>query len=132
DGVPEGGKMMDHRLELGCLPALRDEDRDIPLRRHAEVAVNRFREMQEGRRGPSRGESCGNLAPDMPRLAEPADDQLAGTIENECNRLFERTVEAVGQRVERARLVVQYASAEFEHVICHAFALAQRRGSCEA
>jgi hypothetical protein len=52
----------------------------------------------------------------MPRLAEPANDQLAATFEDQADRLFELRAEAVGQRIERAGLVVQHFAAEIGHI----------------
>ena len=55
-------EMVDDRLELGRLAALRDEDRDVALGRHAEIAVDRFGEMEEHRRRAGRGEGRRDLA----------------------------------------------------------------------
>ncbi len=99
--------MIDHRLQLGGLAALRDQDRNIALGGHAEVAVNRFGEVQEGGRRPRRSERRRDLARDMARLAKPADDQLALAAEDQLDCPLELLAQAIGQRVERARLIVQ-------------------------
>ena len=106
-GMPTRCEMIDHRLQLGGLAALRDQDRDIALGGHAEVAVDRFGEVQEGRGRPRRSEGRGDLARDMARFAEPADDQLALAVEDQADRPLELLAQAVGQCVERARLVVK-------------------------
>ena len=61
-GIPTRVEMIDHRLELGGLAALRNQDRDVALGRHAEVAVDRLRQVQEGRGRAGRGERRGDLA----------------------------------------------------------------------
>ena len=106
-GIPTRCEMIDDRLELGGLAALRDQDRDVALGGHSEVAVDRFGEVQEGRGRAGRSEGRGDLARDVARFAEPADDQLALAIEDQADGSLERVAEAVGQRVERARLVVK-------------------------
>jgi hypothetical protein len=128
-------KMVDHRLELGGLAALRNEDRDVALRRHPEIAVNRLGQVQECRRCAGRGERGRNLAPDMARLAEPADDQLPGAFENQRYGLLERGAEAVGERIERTRFVVQDRPPELEHIgvaVGHGPPLADALRRCEA
>jgi hypothetical protein len=54
----------------------------------------------------------------MPRFAQPTDDQLAVHGEDHGDRALERVAEAVGQRVERPRLVVQDFAPEREHAFC--------------
>ena len=117
------------RLQLGGLAALRDENRDVAGTHHAKVAVDRFGEVEEGRRRPRRGEGRCDLPGDVARLAEPADDQLAVAAEDQLHRFFERTVEAVRQGVERARLVMEDFASELQHVANHAAALAGAPGS---
>src|SRR4051812_47273536 len=87
-------EVIDHRLELGGLATLRYQNRDVAFRGHAEIAVDRFRQVQErcGRAG--RGEGRRNLAADMARLAETADNQLAWTVQDQADRLLERRAEA--------------------------------------
>ncbi len=109
-------EMVDYRLQLGRLPALRDQDRDVAARRHAEIAMDRFREMKEDRGRARRGEGRGDLAPDMAGLAKAADDQLALAFADQLDRLLERFAEPVGERVERPCLVVQDRAAELEDV----------------
>ena len=128
-GIPTCCEMVDHRLQLGGLAALRDEHRDVALGGHAEVAVDRFREMEEGRGRAGRSEGRGDLAPDVARFAEAADDQLALAVEDQRDRVLELLAEAVGERVERPRLVVEHLASELEHhcrVAGHARALASR------
>ena len=55
------------------------------------------------------------LRADMAGLAEAADDQLAPALEDQRDRFLERLAEAVGERVERARLVVEDRAPELEH-----------------
>ena len=90
-----------------------------PLRGHAEVAVDRFGQVEEDRGRAGRGEGRGDLAPDMARLAQPADDQLAAAVEDQRDRALELCAQAVGQRIERARLVVQHLATEIQHVSTH-------------
>ena len=52
--------------------------------------------------------------PTWPDLPEPADDQLAVAVDDQVDRPLERVAEAVRQRVERARLVVQDLPPELE------------------
>ena len=66
----------------------------------------------------------------MARLAEAADDQLALAVEDQIDRALERLAEAVGERVERPRLVVEDLAPELEHArsspsACHQAALAE-------
>ena len=70
DRNPDALEMIDHRLELGGLAALRNQDRDVAFRGHSEVAVDRFRKMKESRGRAGRCEGRGDLARDMARLAE--------------------------------------------------------------
>ena len=67
----DGGtaEVIDDGLELSRLAALRDQQGNVPGRRHSEVAVDRFRQVQEDRRRPRRGEGRCDLAPHMSRLA---------------------------------------------------------------
>jgi hypothetical protein len=79
--------------------------------------VDRFSEVKEGRRCPRRGEGRSDLAPDVPRLAEAADDQLAAAIADQPYRALERFAEAVGQSIERACLVVEDLASERDRVV---------------
>ena len=116
-GIADMLEMVDHRLELGGLAALRDQDRGVALGRHSEIAVDRLGQVKEGRGRAGRGEGRGDLAPDMTRFAKSADDQLAVAAEDQPHGLFERPVEAVGERVERARLVVQDLAPELQDAV---------------
>ena len=126
-GISTALEMVDHRLELGGLAALRDEDRDVALRRHSKIAVDRLGEVEEGRGRAGRGEGRRDLAADMARLAEAADDQLALAVEDQADRSLERVAEAVGERIERSRLVVQDLAPELEHAVRKDCPLAMRR-----
>ena len=75
-------EMIDHRLELGGLAALRDQDRDVAVRGHPKVAVDRLGQVQECCGCPRRREGRRDLAPHMTRLAEAAHDQLAFARDN--------------------------------------------------
>jgi len=89
--------------------------------------MDRFGEMKEGRRGAGRGEGRRDLAPDVPRLAEPADDQLALAGDDQPDRLLERSAEAVGERVECARFVVEDFAPERDCVVtCQGAPVAMR------
>ena len=77
--------------------------------------MDRLSEVEEDRGRAGRSEGRGDLAADMARLAEPADDQLALAVEDQLDRLFERVAEAVGQRIERARLVVKDLAPELQN-----------------
>src|SRR6187401_3235933 len=68
--------------------------------------------MQKRRRRTGRREGRRDLAPDMARLAEPRDDQLALAVQEKLHRLLELRVEAVGQRIERPRLVMHHLAAK--------------------
>ena len=71
----------------------------------------------------------------MARLAKTADDQLAFAIEDQPHRILERPVEAVGERVQRPRLIVQDFAPELEDVTCGCQpwpALAEALHGCEA
>src|SRR5258705_14020862 len=102
--------MVDHRLELRRLAALRDHDRDVAPGRHAEVAVDRLGQMEEGRGGPGRSESRGDLAPDVARLAEPADKDLTFARKDQPDRILKRRAESVGKGVQGTRLVINQAA----------------------
>ena len=75
--------MINHRLQLGGLARLRDEECNVTAISDAEIAVDCLGQMEKSRGGASRGECGGDLAPDMPRLAEPRDDQLALGLEDQ-------------------------------------------------
>ena len=85
--------------------------------RHSEIAVDCFSKVEEGRGRSSRRECRRDLAPDMARLAKTADDQFALAIEDQPHRVLERPVEAVGERVQRPRFVVQDFTPELEDVL---------------
>src|SRR6185437_629545 len=107
-------KMVDDRLEFGRFAALRNQDRDVAARRHAKVAVDRLGEVQEGGRRAGRGESRGDLTPDMPRLAEPADDHLPLAVKDQVDCVLERLAQTIGERIECAGFVVQDSASELE------------------
>ena len=119
--------MIDDGFELGCLAALRDEQRCIPSRSHPEVAVDRFRKMKEGRRRAGRSEGRGDLAGDMARFAEAADDELALAVEDQANGALELAAQAVGQGIKGARLVMENLS-----LSAMARPLAHPAAGCEA
>ena len=77
--------------------------------------MDRFGEMEEygGRSG--RGECGRDLAGYVPGLAKAADDQLALAFVNQANRILERSVEVVRERVEGPCLIVQNCAPEFEN-----------------
>ena len=77
--------------------------------------MDRLRKVKEGRGRPGRRKSRGDLASDVARFAEPADDQLAVAIEDQRDRLLERLGEAVGKRVESACLVMEDRASELKH-----------------
>src|SRR4051812_42148818 len=91
--------------------------------------MDRFREMEESRRGAGRGEGRGDLAADVARFTKAADDELALAAEDQAHRLLERSIETVRERIERPRLVVEDFASELQHVIGHAAALAAVSGS---
>jgi len=70
----------DEILHLRLLAGPRQRQDDVVGGDHAEVAVARFRGMDEKRRGAGRGERRRDLAADMAGLAEPGDDQPAPGI----------------------------------------------------
>ena len=80
--------MIDHRLELGGLARLRNEQGYVAAISNSKVAVDCFGQMEESRGGASRREGGGDLAADMPRLAEPRDDQLALGVEDQPTSLL--------------------------------------------
>ena len=94
-------EVVDHRLQLGCLTTLRDQDRDVTLARHAEITVDRLREMKERRRGTGGSKGRCDFAADMTRFAEPANDQFAATVEDQSHRFLEWSIKAVRERIER-------------------------------
>ena len=75
--------------------------------------------VKKDRGGPGRGEGRGDLTPDMPRLAEPGDDQLAPRVQNERDRPLEARVEPIGERVERTGFIVKDRAAEGQRVCSH-------------
>src|SRR3982750_214499 len=99
--------MIEDWLELGGFTALGDENGHIALGGHSEIAVDRFGKVQERRGRSRRGESRSDLARGVARFAEATDDQLAGAIQDQPDGSLERFAEAVGQRVQSARLIVE-------------------------
>ena len=59
-------EMLDDELELGRFAALRNEDRNVAFGRHAKVAVDRLRQVKEGRGRAGRCEGRRDLSRDMP------------------------------------------------------------------
>src|SRR6476620_5319955 len=92
-------EMVDHRLEFGRLAALRDQNRNIAFRGHAEIAVDRFGEMEKHRGCSRRSEGRCDLPRNVTGFAETADDQLALAVANQLDRLLERRAELVGKRI---------------------------------
>ena len=114
-------EMLDDRLELTGLAALRNENCDVALRRHSEIAVDGLGEMEEGGRRTGRCERRGNLAPDVARLAKAADDQLSRAVPNEIDGMLEFLTQTIGQRVKRPCLVVEDVATEIENFAWRAF-----------
>ncbi len=66
--------------------------------------------MDIERRRSGRRQGRGDLARDMPGLADPGDDDASGHPEQLCDRVAERTVEVGGKARQRLRLQRQHAA----------------------
>jgi hypothetical protein len=90
--------------ELIRLAGVREHHHDVVLRDHAEVAVHRFRGVHEERGRAGRGERGGQLAADVPGLADAAHDHPAAAVEDELDRAHEAVAQPGGDLGDGLRL----------------------------
>ncbi len=115
-GISHTIEVIDHRLQLRSLTALRNQDSDIALCSHAQVAMDRLRQVQKGRsRARGRERRC-DLPCDVTRLAQAADDQLASAIEDQIDGALELLAKSIRKCIERSRLVVENLAPELEQL----------------
>ena len=87
---------------------------DVVGRDHPEVAVLRVGRVDEEGRRAGRRERGGELARDVPGLADAADHDAAAAAVEDVDRADERVRQPRGQRVDRARLGGEHAARQRE------------------
>ena len=102
----------DDRQQLFALAGIGERDEHVIARNHAEIAMARFRRMDEERRGAGARQGGGNLACDVPRLADAAHHHAAAAVENRIHRLLETLVETADEIGDGLGL-------DLQHFACH-------------
>ena len=101
--------------EFVGLAGVRQHDHDVVGRDHPEVAVRRLGRVHEERRRAGRRERGGQLARDVPGLADAGHDDAPAALEDQVDRRDERRPEPRGQRRDRARLRREDLARQREH-----------------
>lgn len=91
-----------HRTKLGRGAAVRQDDQKVAVRDHAEIAVRSLGRVDEKGGCSGRGERRRDLAGNMSRLADPADDHALTGSGDQRDRLGETVIHRLRQNGEGA------------------------------